>query len=124
MKRMIKSATNPDTEYCVQVGFGDHEGRDAEIYIDARIGVDKEELEYIVQEDYAYDLLRGEVVGYDEDTSQYDVDVIFDVYDSWPESFTVLADDEDEAIEEAIEEAKELLEVINFYDYEELNGFR
>lgn len=119
MKRMIVSATNPDTEYLVQVGFGDREGQDAEIHLDARIGIDKEELEYIIQEDYAYDLLRGEVVGYDEDTSQYDVDVIFDVYDSWPETVTVLADDEDEAIEMAIEEAKSLLEVIDFYEYEE-----
>lgn len=116
MKRMIKAATSPDTEYNVTVGFCGFIGVEAQFVLDARIGADKDELLYIIQEDYAYELLSGEVIERDEDLSRYVVEVTFDDQIGSSQTYNILANDDDEAIDEAIEEAKDDLEIIEFHE--------
>ena len=116
MKRVVKSATGPDTEYNVTIGFCGFIGCDIERTIDARVGADKDEILYIVQEDYADELLTAEVIEGDPDEGAYDVEVTFDDQIGTSEIYSVWADDEDEAIEEALEEAKDDLEVIEFHE--------
>ena len=114
MKRMINAFTNPDTEYEVTVGFCGFVGREAYLTIDARVDADHEEILYIIQEDYADELLEGEVIDFDD--AEYEVEVTFDGQRGTSEIYQVLADDEEEAIAEAIEEARYDLDVIEFHE--------
>lgn len=116
MKRVIKSATSPDVEYNVTVGFCGFIGVESQLVIDARVDADKDELLYIVQEDYAYELLEGEVVERDDDLCRYVVEVTFDGQLGSSQTYNILANDDDEAIDEAIEEAKDDLEIIEFHE--------
>lgn len=116
MKRMIKAATNPDVEYNVTVGFCGFIGVEAQLTIDAPEDADKEELLRIVQEGYAYELLEGEVIESEEDDVRYVVEVTFDGQIGSSQTYNILANDDDEAIDEAIEEAKDDLEIIEFHE--------
>jgi hypothetical protein len=116
MKRMISAAIGPDTEYSVTIEFCGYIGSDKELYIDARRDADREELLYIVQEDYADDLLDGEVIDSDEDEGYYEVEVMFGGQIGSTETYSVYAEDEADAIYEAIEEAKMDIDVIDFYE--------
>lgn len=116
MKRMIKAATASYVEYNVTVGFCGFIGVEAQFTIDAPKDVDKEELLHIVQDTYAYDLLEGEVIESDEDDIRYVVEVTFDGQIGSAQTYNILANDDDEAIDEAIEEAKDDLEIIEFHE--------
>lgn len=114
MKRMIKGATGPDTEYSVTVGFCGFIGVETELVVDARAGADEDELLYIIQEDYADELLIAEIS--DVDDYVYDVDVTFDGQVGSMQTYTVWSNDDDEAIEDALEEAKYDIDIIEFYE--------
>ena len=116
MKRMISASygEGPDVEYNVTLGFSGFVGYETQLIIDARVGADAEELLYIVQEDYADDLLSAEVIDFDSD--MYDVEVTFDGQMGATEVYFIWANSEDEAIEDAIEEAKDDLEIIEFHE--------
>ena len=116
MKRLIVAATGPDTEYNVTIGFCGFIGCDVERTIDARVDADKDEILYIVQEDYADELLEAEVIESDPDSGTYEVEVTFDGQIGTSEIYSEWADDEDEAIEQALEEAKDDLEIIEFHE--------
>lgn len=116
MKRVVKSATGPDTEYNVTIGFCGLIDYDTERTIDARVGADKDEILYIVQEDYADELLEAKVIDVDLDSDVYEVEVTFNSQFMCTEVYFVWANDEDEAIDEALERAKDDLEVIEFHE--------
>ena len=116
MKRVIKAATDYYVEYNVTVGFCGFIGVEAQLTIDALEDTDKEELLRIVQDTYAYDLLEGEVIEHDEDDVRYVVEVTFDGQIGSSQTYNILANDDDEAIDDAIEEAKDDLEIIEFHE--------
>lgn len=113
---MIKGAISPDTEYSVTIEFCGYIGSDKNLYIDARKDADREELLYIVREDYADNLLDGEVIDSDEDEGYYEVEVTFGGQIGTSETYSVYADNENEAIYDAIEEAKYDIDVVDFYE--------
>lgn len=118
MKRMISASygTGSDVEYNVTVGFCGFIGCDTQLVIDARADIDAEEILYIVQEDYADDLLSAEVVDSDPEEDMYEVEVTFGGQIGTSEIYSEWASDEDEAIYQALEEAKDDLEIIEFHE--------
>ena len=118
MKRMISAShgSGPDVEYNVTINFCGFIGRDEELVIDARAGIDADELLYIIQEDYADELLDGEVIDVDEEDDMYEVEVTFAGQIGTSEIYSVWADDEDEAIDLAIEEAKDDIDIVEFHE--------
>lgn len=114
MKRIFSATTNLDIEYNVTIGFCGFIGVETERTIFAPADADKEDILYMVQEDYGDELLEGEVIEVDED--EYEVEVTFDGQIGSSEVYNVYASNEDEAIDDAIEEAKNDLEVIEFHE--------
>jgi hypothetical protein len=116
MKRIINASTGYDTEYNVTVSFCGFIGCDVDLYIDASADADSDELLDIVLDEYADDMLSGEVIDSDEDEGFYEVEVTFDGQPSATEAYSVYADNKQDAIYDAIEEAKDDIEVIGFYE--------
>lgn len=97
-KRKIKASDM--NEYTVTVNFATYTGVD-EDYTEYASS-EKEAIDQAIEE-AKYDLEVVSVTETDEDT--YEVDVVFAGYSNVVETYVVLADDEDEAEELAIEEA-------------------
>lgn len=114
MKRIVASASDY-ADYDVVVSFGGYIGAEEELTIYAKVGEDAEEdIAAAILDDYKYDLLEGEVVAYDSDDGVYTVEVTFGGYIGVSEEFDVYADDEDDAIEQAIDEATDSINIESF----------
>lgn len=116
MKRIVNASYEPDVEYNVTISFCGFIGCDVDLVIDARSGADIDEILYIVLEDYADDLLSAEVVDSDPEEDMYDVEVTFDGQIGTSEIYSEWANDEDDAIDQALEEAKDDISIVEFHE--------
>ena len=114
MKRIIK-ATTEYADYNVVVSFSRSIGAEEEITVYAKVGPNaKEDIQKAIMDDYKYDLLDGEVIAVDDEDGVYTVEVTFAGYIGVSEEFDIYADNEDEAIDEAIDEAAYSLTIESF----------
>lgn len=97
------NASDAYVDYNVVVTFGGAVGAEEEILVYAKAGIDEDELLDVVRDEYRDELLFAEVVEQDEDL--YRVDVNFTGYIGVSEEYELYADDEDGAIEGALNEA-------------------
>ena len=107
-------ASDEYVDYNVIVTFGGYIGADEEIVVYAKVGIDKDDLLDVVKEDYADELLSAEVVEFDEDEGLYTVEVNFGGYIGVSEEYEIYADDEDEAIDDALRDATWELDIDSF----------
>ena len=107
-------AADAYVDYNVVVTFGGYIGADEEIVVYAKVGIDKDDLLDVVKEDYADELLSAEVVEFDEDEGLYTVEVNFGGYIGVSEEYEIYADDEDEAIDDALRDATWELDIDSF----------
>lgn len=113
--RRIVNATSNYADYDVVVSFGGYIGTEEELTVYAKVGPDAEDdIIAAILDDYKYDLLDGEVIAFDEDDGVYTVEVSFCGYIGVSEEFDVYADSEDDAIEQAIDEASDLITIESF----------
>lgn len=118
MKRIISSilSLEPEVEYNVILDFNGYPGSEIDLIVYASKYAEREDLQYIIEQDYADDLLEGKVIDSDEEEGYYEVEVAFDGQIGTSETYSVYANDESEAIYEAIEEAKDDINVVDFYE--------
>ena len=110
--RRIFSASANYCDYNVVVTWGGVIGADEELTIYAKAGIDKDDLLDVVRDEYRDELLFGEVVEQDDDL--YVVEVNFGGYIGVSEEYEIYADDEDEAIEDALNAAAWKLDIDSF----------
>lgn len=116
MKKVFRSkpikGADEYIDYNVVVTFGGSIGVDEEIVVYAKAGIDKDDLVDVVRDEYRDELLFAEVVEQDEDL--YRVEVNFAGYIGVSEEYEFYADNEDEAIEDALNEAAWELDIDSF----------
>lgn len=112
MRRYIATASEYG-DYDVIVSFGGFVGGEEEITVYGRAGASEEDILSMVQSDYRDELLDGEVIDFDGEDG-YIVEVTFAGYYGISEEYSVIADNEEDAIDQAIEEASWSLDIVSF----------
>lgn len=113
MKRKIITASTDYIHYDVVVSFDMYPNAEEEITVYAKAGATKDDIMNAVIDDYADDLLEGEVIDFDGDDA-YVVEVTFAGYIGVSEEYTEYADSEEDAIEQAIYDATWDLRIESF----------
>lgn len=118
MKRVVKAVTTPHVLYHIIVGFKNVDDLTLEMSIDAPEGASEDELLYAVQEDYGDQILQGActVTERTRYITRYLVVILFGYQMEPVQTYNIVAEDEDEAIEQAIEEAKDDLRILYFFE--------
>lgn len=118
MKRVVKAATTPHVLYHVIVGFKNADDLTLEMVIDAPRGASEDELLYAVQEDYGNQILDGActVAERTRYSTRYLVVILFGYQMEPVQTYNIVAEDKDEAIEQAIEKAKDDLIILDFFE--------
>ena len=112
MKRMIRAVTGY-VDYDVTVSFGGYVGAVEDIVVYAKEGATEEDIMDVVIDEFRDELLEGEVIEFDGE-DEYVVEVTFGGYIGVSEEYTEYADDEDDAIEQAVYEATWELAIESF----------
>lgn len=112
MKRKIKASTEY-IDYNVSVTFAGYTGAVEDLVVYAKVGATEDDIRYKVMDDYKDELLEGEVVAFDGDDG-YTVEVSFAGYAGVSEEYEVYADDEADAIDQAIADAAYELDIESF----------
>lgn len=109
-----KVEQNPIVTYKVELTFAGYRGGSVDVEVDAPQGVDEDTILTQVFEDIdIYDLLEVSSVE-DEGDGEFAVTLNFGGYLGYDSTYYVDADDEDEAIDFAMEEAKDDISVESF----------
>ena len=113
-KRGYKVEKLPDVTYKVELTFAGYRGGSVDVEVDAPQGLDEDTILTQVFEDIdIYDLLEVSSVE-DEGDGEFAVTLNFGGYLGYDSTYYVDADDEDEAIDFAMEEAKDDISVESF----------
>ena len=114
MKRMINSSTENYTDYDVVVSFGGYIGAEQEITVVAKEGATEDDILAVICDEYVDELLYAEILDYDEDNESYRVEVNFASYIGVSEIYEEFADNEEDAMDYAINEASDELQIESF----------
>jgi len=111
-----KVEQNPMTTYRIELSFAGMINSTESFEIEAPVGVDEDYLlERLFEEEDIYDFLEVTEVE-DLGDGEYEVTINFGGYIGIDNTYTVDADDEDEAADFAIEEAKDDISIDSFED--------
>lgn len=115
-KHGYKVEQNPMTTYRLEISFAGMRNSTETFEIDAPVGVDEDYLlTKLLEEEDIYDFLEVTEVE-DLGDGEYEVTINFGGYIGVDSFYTVDADDEDEAADFAIEEAKDDISIDSFED--------
>lgn len=112
MKRMIRAATGY-IDYDVTVSFGGYVGATEDIVVYAKEGATEEDIMDVVIDEFRDELLEGEVIEFDGE-DRYVVEVTFCGFIGVSDEYEEYADDEDDAIEQAVYDATWDLHIDSF----------